>query len=135
MPAHIRMGIMIKLLHITTALVSISLFCLRFYWLMTDAAHLRRTWVRVLPHINDSVLLVTAVVLAVQLQQYPLVQPWLTVKLAALLAYIGFGFGVFRLAKTRAVQIICFTVAVALFIFILGVARSHNPWGLLAGTG
>ena len=123
---------MIKIIHLSTVFISIGLFSLRFYWLMTGSVYLRQLWVRILPHINDSILLVSAIILSVQIQQYPLVHHWLTIKVIALLVYIGFGMGVFRFAKTRRAQISCFIFAIISFLFIVSVARSHSPLGALS---
>jgi hypothetical protein len=45
----------------------------------------------VLPHINDTFLLLFGVLLAVTLQMSPGQQPWLMAKLIALVIYIGLG--------------------------------------------
>ena len=77
--------------HITAVTVSIGLFMLRGLWMLSCSRYLQQPWTRVVPHVIDTVLLASAVVLAVSLRQYPFVQPWLTAKVLALLVYIGLG--------------------------------------------
>ena len=48
-------------------------------------------WIRVLPHINDTVLLSAAVGLVLMSGQYPFVDAWLTAKVLGLTAYIILG--------------------------------------------
>lgn len=81
----------IRHLHITCAFVSLALFVLRA-WLQWRGVHWRR-WgaLRVLPHVNDTVLLAAAVALAWMSGQTPWTQAWLALKVVALFAYIGFG--------------------------------------------
>jgi len=66
---------------------------------------LARRWVRVLPHVVDTALLASAIALAVALGQYPLVNGWLTAKLAGLLAYIVLGSIALKRGRTRKIRI------------------------------
>ena len=61
----------IKHLHMTFARLSIIGFVLRGVWMMRDSPMLGRRLVRILPHIIDTLLLVTAIALAVMIAQYP----------------------------------------------------------------
>ncbi len=123
---------MIKTLHIATAVISICLFVLRGVWLLTAAATLRRRWVKIAPHLNDTLLLATAVVLAARSEQYPLVNAWLTVKVTALLVYIGLGMALFRVAATNRSRLLLLLAAMLVFAFIVSVAVSRQPLGFLA---
>ena len=82
---------MIKWIHMSTALISINLFILRAYWVFKNSSMINKKWVRIVPHLNDTILLITAITLAVSLQQYPFVHHWLSAKVFALLAYIVLG--------------------------------------------
>jgi uncharacterized membrane protein SirB2 len=64
----------LKAAHVTLAILSGGGFLLRAWWMLRDAPLLNHPVTRVLPHINDSLLLVTAVWLAVWSGQYPLSQ-------------------------------------------------------------
>ena len=81
----------LKSLHVSLALVSGALFALRALWSVTGSSWLKRPWVRVLPHLLDTLLLAAGLSLMVLTAQWPHQTPWLAAKLTALLAYIGFG--------------------------------------------
>ena len=90
---------------------------------------LQRKFVRIAPHVIDTLLLVAAIVLTIMIGQYPFVNGWLTVKLLALFAYIGLGLVALRLGKTMAVRAVAFVAAILVFAFIVSVAMTHNPMG------
>ena len=74
----------LKTIHIATVILSITGFAIRGVWMLRDSPWLQNKWVKVVPHINDTLLLVAGIVLAVRIQQYPFVHGWLTAKMLAL---------------------------------------------------
>jgi uncharacterized membrane protein SirB2 len=117
----------IKTIHISCAIISISSFCLRAILTFKQSAYLQTRWLQILPHINDSILLICAIYLATSINQSPLEHSWLTAKVIALLIYIGLGMIVIRFAKNDRQRIIAFVLALLCFAYIAGVALSHNP--------
>lgn len=117
----------VKSIHVATAFISISGFIMRGVWMMGKSPLLQRKWVRIVPHVNDTILLVTAIILAARLHQYPLVDNWLTAKLIALLLYIGLGMVALRYGKTGLIKINAFVLAVVVFSYIVMVAVTRNP--------
>ena len=91
----------------------------------SPSLHLR--WVRVAPHMVDSLLLASAIVLAWQLGYSPLAQPWLAAKIVALLLYIVIGAIAFKYGKTRRIRLFAWLAAQMVFFYIVGVAVTHNP--------
>jgi uncharacterized membrane protein SirB2 len=83
-----------------------------------------------MPHAIDSVLLVSAVLLTIIIGQYPFVNGWLTVKVIALVAYILLGMQALKHERSQAVRRVSFLGAVAVFAFIVTVARTHSPSGI-----
>lgn len=81
----------------------------------------------------DTALFTAAIMLTIIIHQYPFVQAWLTVKVLLLLVYIVLGVFALRLGKTRKSRATYFFAAIAVFLFIVTVARTHNPLGVLAG--
>ena len=81
----------IRHLHIACAVLSISLFVLRWGMDLIGKPWRQWSWLRVAPHVNDTVLLAAAITLAAMSHQYPWQLPWLGAKIVLLLAYIGFG--------------------------------------------
>ncbi len=81
---------------------------------------------KILPHVNDTILLITATLLAISLQQYPFVDSWLTAKFTALVIYIVFGMFALKRAKEMKNKIIFFILALVMFSYIVGVALSRS---------
>ncbi|MDF1822207.1 MAG: SirB2 family protein [Alcanivoracaceae bacterium] len=83
------------LVHVCAAMLSIALFLVRLG--MDEAGRdWRRTPLRVLPHINDTVLLAAAVGLCVVTGWRPWADAWLGLKVTLLLVYIGLAAAAFR---------------------------------------
>lgn len=123
------MYIIIKSAHIAFALISISLFLLRAYWSVSESPQLQQRWVKIAPHINDTLLLSCAIYLMIASQQFPFSSDWLTAKLVALLIYIGVGTVAIKRGKTKGIRLLFSLLALATFSYIFAVARSHSPWG------
>ncbi len=81
----------------------------------------------------DTVLLTAALMLMTVVQQYPFIDPWLTVKVVLLAVYVGLGVAAFRFARTRAERAGLWAAALLVFLFIVSVARAHDALGIFAG--
>ena len=122
----------LKGLHISCAILSISGFTLRGYWMFTDSPRLGRRSTRVLPHLLDTLLLGSAVGMLLIWQANPFALPWLSAKIFALFCYIGLGMTAFRFAKTRGLRAISFGLALLTAGYIVVVAYTKSPLGPLA---
>jgi uncharacterized membrane protein SirB2 len=120
----------IKIIHIASVAASYSLFWLRGVWMMRDPLRLQAKWVNVVPHAIDTVLLASAIALAVLLRQYPLQAPWLTAKVSGLLAYIVLGTVALKRGRSRGMRVAAWIAAHAVFIYIVSVAVTKRPWPL-----
>lgn len=120
----------LKSLHVGCVAVSYALFLLRGIWMIRRPERLRLRWVRTLPHVVDTVLLGSAVAMALMIRQYPFVAGWLTAKLLALLLYIVLGSIALKRGRTRNQRIAAWFAAQAVFFYIVAVAltRSPLPW-------
>lgn len=118
----------IKLVHMGCAALSFSLFFLRGVWLLNAPQRLQRRWVRILPHVIDSVLLGSAATLAVLSRQYPGVETWLSAKVVALLIYIALGMIALKRGRTRGIRLFAWLAAMAVFAYIVAVARTRSTW-------
>ncbi len=107
-----------------------AFFLLRAVWMLAESPLLQRRWVRVLPHFNDSLLLVFALIMVVQSGQYPFVEPWLTAKVLALLAYIVTGAMALHYGRTPAARRRWLVLALTSVIYIVAVALTRDalPW-------
>lgn len=88
---------------------------------------LQQRWVKILPHVVDTALLLSAIALAIMLSISPLSSPWLMVKILALLVYILLGTIAIKRGKTRNIRIAAWLSAQLVFIYIVAVAITHNP--------
>jgi uncharacterized membrane protein SirB2 len=119
--------ITVKHIHVSSVMLSGSFFLLRGVWMLRDSSMLARRWTRILPHVVDTVLLGTAIVLAAWSGQYPIAQPWLTAKVVALLAYVALGTVALKRGRTKQVRAAAFIVSLAVFGYIVGVAVTKRP--------
>jgi uncharacterized membrane protein SirB2 len=122
---------LLKQVHLTTIAITLALFLLRGFWMMKSSPRLKTRWVRIVPHINDTLLLASGIGLAVLLQQYPLVHGWLTAKLIALILYIVLGTFALKHGKTRRQRIAAWIMALLVFSYIVMVAVTHDPFPFL----
>jgi len=100
--------------------------------MMRDSPLLAARWIRVAPHVNDTVLLVAALSLAAMSGQYPFVVGWVTAKVLGVIAYIILGALALRDAGTRRMRIACWLASLAVFGWIVSVALTRQPLGFLA---
>ncbi len=117
----------LKNLHLATIALTLALFVLRGVWMMVDSPRLQARWVRIVPHVNDTVLLASGIGLAVWMQQYPLVHGWLTAKFFALIAYIVLGTVALKRGKTHRVRVAAWIAALGVFGYMVAVAVAHDP--------
>ena len=118
---------LLKIIHVGSVIVSYTLFFLRGIWLIQDSENLRQRWVKILPHMVDTILLTSAIALAMIIQQSPLNDSWLTAKVIGLFFYIGLGMIAMRFGKTRRTRIIAWVAAQCVFIYIVLVALTKSP--------
>ncbi len=122
MPEHATL----KLLHQLAALISISGFLLRGGLMLADSTLLRQRWMRTWPHFIDTLLLLSGLWMACNLQLHPGNSHWLAAKLIALLVYIALGFFALRLGKTRRIRMMAFAGAIVCFAYIVMVAITRT---------
>jgi uncharacterized membrane protein SirB2 len=122
----------IRTLHIGCAAISITLFAARGAMQLAGIDWRRWRWLRIAPHLNDTLLLAAAITLAVMSAQYPLVQPWLTAKVLALVAYVALGSVALRRGLPARTRGLAFVAALASVGYIVGAAITRSAaWGLV----
>lgn len=124
------MYLALKHLHLTFVALSLILFVVRGIWLFMDSTMLGKKWVKILPHIVSTLLLVSGIVLAVHLHMSPGNQPWLLAKIIALVAYIGLGVAAFK-ATNPVNRKVFWLIALLVFAYMVSVALTKNPLGFL----
>lgn len=119
--------IALKHLHVTFVALSGLLFLVRGIWMLRASPRLQQRWVRIVPHLVDTLLLASAIGLAVWSHQYPGQMPWLTAKVVALVAYIVLGTIALKRGRSQGVRTAAFFGALASFAYIVAVAVTKNP--------
>ncbi len=108
------------------AYLTVTGFFLRGAWALVDSPLRRERWVRVSPHVVDTLLLTLGATLAYRLGVSP-TSGWLAAKLTGLLAYIAFGLLTMR-ARTKWLQRAAFVAALGAAVYIFAVALTRSPW-------
>ncbi len=119
--------VLVKYVHVGSVVLSIAGFIARGGLMLAGSPLLRARFVRVAPHIVDTVLLASALILAWMLQQYPFVHGWLTAKVIGLLAYIVLGVVALRRGRTRVQRVGAFAGALLAAAYVVAVALTKNP--------
>lgn len=116
-----------KLIHVSCVALSYSLFVLRGVWMLRDSTMLRRGWVRIAPHVVDTLLLASAILLCLQLRLYPGADPWLTAKVLALVVYIALGTVALRRGRSKRTRLGAWLAAQGAYFYMVAVALTHSP--------
>jgi len=122
----------VKTLHQTAVALSLTGFFARGLGALTGAGWVQSRAAKTLPHIVDTLLLASAVTLAWMLRLNPLAAPWLMAKIVGLLFYIGFGMLALKPGRSLRVRATMWVAALATFGWIVSVAITKNPLGILA---
>src|SRR5690348_13342014 len=94
----------VKLVHESAVAISAAGFFARGCGMLLGAGWVRRRAARTLPHVVDTVLLLSAIALAFMLRITPASAPWLGAKIVGTVFYVVLGVIAFR-GRTRAVRI------------------------------
>jgi uncharacterized membrane protein SirB2 len=119
--------LLVRGLHVGCVTLSLLLFLLRGWWLWRESPLAASPWARVVPHVNDSLLLVAGITLAVMLGQAPLVHGWLTAKLVGLLLHILLAMAVTRGWVAGRAAGVAWCGSLAAFGYVVAVALSRDP--------
>lgn len=125
----------IKHLHVTCVILSGTGFFLRGLLMYRDSPLLRQRWIKVAPHINDTVLLAAALALTVLTDQYPFVDAWVTAKVFGLMVYIILGSLALKAGRTRQQRIVAWLASLGVFGYVASVALTKSPWGFFTLLG
>ncbi|WPG19068.1 invasion regulator SirB2 [Kosakonia cowanii] len=118
-------------LHLTSVALTISLFTLRYWWRWSNNPRFQARWVRVLPHIVDSVLLLSGVGLIALTGYLPFTVKgaWLTEKLFGVIIYIVLGFIALGRHRPRGQQagFVAFMLGLVVLYIIIKLAATKVP--------
>ena len=118
----------LRTIHVACVIASYALFFVRGVWMIGESDLLQRRWVRIVPHVIDTVLLASAIALSVMIRQYPFVAPWLTAKVIGLVVYIGLGMIALRHGKSKRMRVSAWIAAQFVFFYIVAAALAKSAW-------
>jgi uncharacterized membrane protein SirB2 len=122
---------MIKIFHLTFVLISIFSFTGRVILSEIQPEILKRKALKIAPHVIDTLLLISGLILAIQGQWFSGEHSWIIGKLFGLVAYIGLGVAAMR--NRGAVRWLAFAGAIACFAYIGIVAVTKDVLFFLSG--
>jgi uncharacterized membrane protein SirB2 len=117
----------VKSIHMITLTITILGFILRGVWMMRGSPLLQARLVKIVPHVNDTILLLSAVSAGALIGQYPFVDAWLTAKIMGALAYIVLGAIALTYGRTMQIRLVAFVGALLCFAYVVAVAATKNP--------
>lgn len=122
----------VKLVHVVCVLLSGALFALRGGLMWAGATHANVAVLRYLSYAIDTTLLTAALMLLTMLHLNPLAAAWLGVKLACVVIYIVLGSIALKRGRNARTKRAAFVAAIVVYLFVLSIARAHDPLGVLA---
>ena len=123
--------IFFKYIHIFFVAASFALFFMRGLWMMRGDPAPQETWVRVLPHFADGLLLFAAISLIAVTPRWEW-STWIEVKFAMIAIYIVLALVVFQEGRPRWQKVLVWVSALLLFLQITSVAVLKLPGGIFA---
>ncbi len=121
---------LIKTLHLICVVLSITGFIYRVFLKLHHPEQLKQKWLKILPHIIDTLLLASAIYLIFDLQFYPTEQPWLLAKIILLFVYILLGFITLRFGRSQKMILISAIFAIGTFAMMVAIALTKQVWPL-----
>lgn len=120
-----------KAVHVFCAYATGIGFALRGLLSIRQSELLGNRLIKTAPHVIDSLLLGSALVMVISWSWSPLEHTWLMAKIVVLLIYIGFGFAMLRYGTTPARRLLGFVGGLVSYAYIVSVAHSKNALGWL----
>jgi uncharacterized membrane protein SirB2 len=119
--------LVIKSIHLLTVTLTIAGFIIRGIWMIQGSPLLEMRAVRTFPHVNDTLLLISALWTAAMVGQYPFINGWLTAKVIGAIAYILLGAVALTYGPTRQIRVLSFMGSLLCFAYVVTVAVTKNP--------
>lgn len=127
MTAHVALNYF----HLLTVAISITLLVLRFLWQWRNSAIMNRRWIKIAPHLNDTLLFVSGIALVASCGFYPLLSTdtWLTEKLFGVIIYILLGYvALGKRNKSQKLRVTAFILALGCLYLIIKLATTKIPF-------
>ena len=122
----------LKLVHQSAVALSVTGFVVRGAAGFVGADWVTGRAARTVPHVVDTVLLLSALALAWMLRLTPGNAPWLLAKVIGLVAYVALGVLALRPGRSFQVRLVAWVAALAVVGWIVSVAMTKTPMGFFA---
>ena len=115
----------LKHIHLTAVALTLASFLIRGLWMVTESGLLQQRWVRILPHVIDTVLLASALGLVyLAWSHWP---AWIIAKVVGLLVYILLGTIALKRGRTKTQRVWALLGALLVFAYIVAVGLTKQP--------
>lgn len=121
----------LKLIHQCAVVLSVTGFFLRGAASFAGANWVRGSAARTLPHVVDTVLLLSALMMVWMLRLAPTDAPWLMAKTVGLVVYVCLGVLALRPSLSLRVRSAAWVAALVTVAWIVSVALTKSPMGIL----
>jgi len=121
----------LKPVHITCAVLSFSGFFLRGIWMLQDSSLLDQKWVKIFPHVVDTLLLASALMMLYVLHLSVMEHSWLLAKIGALLVYIALGMLALKYGRNKQQRGVAWFSGLLVFLYIVSVALTKSILGFI----
>jgi len=119
--------LLLKTLHISTVVLSISLLLFRTILLLLSSELLKTRFLKLIPHINDTLLLASALIMLFTSDYISSGNTgWIYAKVTAMILYILTGIFLFRYAKNKLQVLYFLGLALILYLYIIQTAITKN---------
>lgn len=120
------MYLLLKVVHVSCAVATISGFILRVYWMLVGSHLLQHKVTKIAPHVVDTLFLLAGIGLLFAMSLNPFTQGWMLAKFGGLIAYILLGTIAIKRGPTLQIRVIAAVGAISVFAYIGGVALTHS---------
>ncbi|UJF18801.1 SirB2 family protein [Vibrio sp. SS-MA-C1-2] len=119
----------VKHIHLLAIALSVTLFVFRYILLMANSKMLEKKWLKITPHITDTVLLVSGITLIFITGFIPFTTSavWLTEKITCVGVYIALGFVTFHYTNNKVFKTFAFLGALGWLFMAAKLAMMKVP--------
>lgn len=122
----------VKLIHQSAVALSLTGFFVRGAASLSGATWVQIRLAKTLPHLIDTVLLLSALTLAWMLSLTPANAPWLMAKVVGVVIYVALGVIAMRPTRSKRVRVAAWLAAMATAGWIVSVAITKSAWGVFS---
>ena len=108
----------VKHLHFTFIALSVLLLTVRFVLHLRQSALMEKKLLKIAPHVIDTFLLLSGLTLCFMIQQFPFVDPWMTEKIGAVVAYIVLGAIAIKANRNKLFKVFAYLGAIGWLVYV-----------------